>query len=96
MGKSYELTVHQEQKPSKPQAYPKANIKFKFGMKFKSIQAASEMKKAINNALKKRVVTGHERQKPFKCSICDVGFTQKQSFEAHIAWACRGPNFDQF
>ena len=96
MGKSYDSTVHQGQKLSKSQVYPKANIKFKFGMKFKSVQAASDMKKAIDNALKKRAVTVHERQKPFKCSVCGVIFTQKPSFEAHVAWACRGPNFAQF
>ena len=87
MVKSYDSTVHQGQKS---QDCPKANIKFKFGMKFKSVQAASEMKKAINNALKKRGATVHERQNPFKCSICGVGFTQKPSFGAHVAWACRG------
>ena len=96
MGKSYESTIHQGQKPFKSQDFPKAHIKFKFGMKFKSAQAASDMKKAIDNALKQQVVTVHERQKPFKCSVCGVIFTQKPSFKAHVAWACPGPNFDQF
>ena len=33
------------------QAYPNSNIKFNFNMKFKSIEAATEMKIAIKTAL---------------------------------------------
>ena len=50
MGKTYDSTVHQKKKPCN--CCPNTtNIKFNFKLKFKSTQAASEMKKAIEEAI---------------------------------------------
>ena len=54
------------------------------------------MQKQRRVDLNRHVGTVHEGPKPFKCTVCGVGFTQKPSMKAHTAWACRGPNSAQF
>ena len=33
----------------------------------------------------KHVVSVHEKKKPFKCEICDKGFSQKHKMKIHVA-----------
>ena len=63
MGKSYDKSC---------KCCPNTNIKFNFKFKFKSIQAASEMKKAIFNAKGQLIWKGHFRD--FKSIIKTMKF----------------------